>query len=124
MFKMIIGTNANTTLWMRVDRLQSRRHSPHHVGKLGIADLLDAVGMADLDRGPVWPQRRRPEKIINRCHHLNFLTTDIAMIIVIIMIIGICIGTPKTRSWFTLAKHNIKAEKCQSRQENTAEQIV
>ena len=72
MFKMIIGTNANTALRMRVDRLQSRRHGPHHVSKLGIADLLDTVDMADLDRGPVGPQRRRPEKIINRCHHLNF----------------------------------------------------
>ena len=98
MFKMIIDSNANTALWIRVDRLQARGHGPHHVGKLGIADLLDAVDMADLDRGPVWPQRRRPEKIINRCHHLNFLPTDIAMIMVIIMIIGICIGTPETRS--------------------------
>ena len=57
--------------------------------KRGIADLLDAVDMADLDHCPVWPQRRCPEKIINRCHHLNFLPTEIAMIIVIIMIIDI-----------------------------------
>ena len=120
MFKMIKGTNANTALWMRVDRLQSRRQGPHHTGKVGIANLFDAVNMGDFDRRPVWPQRRRPEKIINRCHHLLFLPTDTAMVLVIIIIVG----NSDTRSRFTLDKHYIEANERQSRQENTAEEIV
>ena len=63
MFKMIIGANANTALRMRVDRFQSCHHGPHHVGELGIADLLDAVDMGDLDRGLIWPQHPRPKKL-------------------------------------------------------------
>ena len=109
---------------MRVDRLQSRRHGPHHVGKLGIADMFDAVDMGNLDRNPVWPERRRPKKIINRCHHLSFLPTDTAMIMLTVIIICISIGTPETSSKFTLAKHNIKTKDRQSKQENTAEQVL
>jgi hypothetical protein len=82
MFKMIMSTNANTTLGMRVDRLQPYRHCPCHVSKFGISDLLDTIDMSDLNRDPVWPKRRRPEKIVNRHHHLCFLPTDIAMVLV------------------------------------------
>jgi hypothetical protein len=74
---------------MRVDRLQPSRHGPHHFGKRGIADLLDAVGMRYFNRNPVRPQSRRPEKIVNRHHHLEFIPT--------VMII--LAGAPETGPW-------------------------
>ena len=48
----------------------------------------------------------------------------IFVIVIIVIIIGICISAREAQSRLPLAKHNIKAEKCQSRLENTAEQIV